>query len=478
MVYTALPVPAKPPRARSTLWLVAVWLGLAVAGTSATIGVLMLPRATEAVQALTARAIHEDPVEPVPPEAEAADDAASSVGGPEHVGDMEGEEVEVPVVEQPEEPDPLLELELAPAEKPQGLGEVATNLQPELEAATVERVVGPRPWIVHKLAPSETIDQVAHRYGVRPEVLRRWNGIREGTTKLRAGARVKVKARQIPPRRVKLEYVVQEDDTWWGIATRYGIDSEELRAANWEAPRNLVVGETLTLWIDPVIFQWVGEAAYDGGSDGFPLIRRGAVGIGPPQSGRLVNGVQIPAGDGYALRMMPSSYGTTHAVTQLVRGLRDFHDTSGYAGEIFLGSMSRRHGGTLEGHLSHQTGRDVDIRLPLRADIPSWFPLEPWRVDWVALWRLIEALEATGHVQIVFLDYQLQKNLYKAATDIGITEDERRRMLQWPRGDKAHLGVVRHSSGHERHIHVRFDCGPFETECVSTDGLPEGEGEE
>jgi LysM repeat protein len=437
---------------------------------------LMLPRATEAVQALTASAIHEEPIGPIPLGAEGATDPG---GGPDLVGDMEAEEVEVPVVEQAETPDPLQELELAPARKPDGLGVVARNEQPRIEAARVERVVGPRPWIVHKLASSETIDQVAHRYGVRPEVLRRWNGIRGDTTKLRPGARLKVKARQIPPRRVKLDYVVQEDDTWWGIATRYGIDSEELRAANWEAPRNLVVGETLTLWIDPVIFQWLTEAAYDGGTDGFPLIRRGAVGIGPPQSGRLVNGVQIPAGEGYARRMMPSAYGTTHAVTQLVRGLRDFHDTSGYAGEIFVGSMSRRHGGPLEGHLSHQSGRDVDIRLPLRADVPSWFPLKPWRVDWVALWRLIEALEATGHVQIVFLDYELQKNLYKAATDIGIGEDERRRMLQWPRGDKAHLGVVRHSRGHERHIHVRFDCGPFETECVSTDGLPiESEVEE
>jgi LysM repeat protein len=457
-------------RSPSTLRLALLWLGLAAVGTAVMVGVLTLRGRAESVRALTAQAIHEAPIEPVLDEAE-----PEPVEGEVAVAGMEGEEAEVPVVEEPETLDPVDELEMAPAERPEGLGKVAVNAAPHIEAATIETIVGPRPWIVHKVAPLETVDQVAHRYGVLPEVLRRWNGLKADANELGNGARLKVKARQIPPRRLQIDYVVQEGDTWWSIATRYGVDSQELRAANWETPRKLVVGETLSLWIDPVVFHWLGEAAYDGGTAGIPLVRRGAVGIGPPQQGRLVNGVQIPAGPGYARKMLPSSYGTTHAVLQLTTALHAFHETAGYEGELLLGSMSRRHGGPIEGHVSHQTGRDVDVRLPLLADVPTWFPLKPWRVDWAALWHLLRALDATGHVQIVFLDYSMQKNLYKVATDLGVEEDERRRMLQWPRGEKAHLGVVRHSPGHEQHIHVRFDCGAYETECVMTDGLPDVE---
>ena len=39
------------------------------------------------------------------------------------------------------------------------------------------------------------------------------------------------------------------------------------------------------------------------------------------------------------------------------------------------------------------------------------------------------------------------------------------RVLQFPRGWGASLGVVRHSPGHEGHIHVRFGCGPAEPQC-------------
>ena len=33
--------------------------------------------------------------------------------------------------------------------------------------------------------------------------------------------------------------------------------------------------------------------------------------------------------------------------------------------------MSRRYGGELTEHNSHRTGRDLDIKLPLRADLPG-----------------------------------------------------------------------------------------------------------
>jgi murein endopeptidase len=134
-----------------------------------------------------------------------------------------------------------------------------------------------------------------------------------------------------------------------------------------------------------------------------------------------------------------------------------------------LGSMSLPHGGPLPGHGSHQTGRDLDIRLPLSADNPPWFPIKPWRVDYEALWKLVEALADTGEIEAVFLDYELQKGLHKAATELGADQDALHRLIQWPRGRAEGEGLVRHAGGHLSQIHVRFRCGRHETECVSGD---------
>jgi murein endopeptidase len=199
------------------------------------------------------------------------------------------------------------------------------------------------------------------------------------------------------------------------------------------------------------------------------------VSIGAPAAGRLVNGVQVPEGEGYTAKLPESAYGTTHAVTHLVAGLAAFREQHTFEGDILLGSMSRRHGGPIGGHRSHQTGRDIDIRLPLRAGVPSWFPIRPWRVDWTAVWHLLVALIDTGEVQIVFMDYGAQKYLHRAAVALGVEEAERRRVLQWPIGYKAHRGIVRHAPGHTQHVHVRFRCGTFEPECVPESELPSGE---
>jgi murein endopeptidase len=447
------------------------WIALVVLITAAMVGI---------VTWLDRRAPAGDP----PPQwqAPAVADSEGGSGDAGGTGEVEPSpsprsaafEPEIPVDAVVAEPDPEEELDLAVAFKPAGLRRVRSNATPQIDMPEIARVDGERPWIVHRFAPTETVDQVAHRYGVTPAELRMWNGTPETTNELKTGARLKVKPRKIPPRRFELEYVVQDGDSWWGIATRYGVSSRDLRASNAREGGQLVVGETLSLWVDPVVFAW---GTQEPGSLDDVSMRAGAVGIGPPQDGRLVNGVKIPPGEGYERKMMPSSFGTTYAVRSLVATLRDFRTRSTYEGDLLLGSMSFRHGGPLPGHVSHQTGRDIDIRLPLLTSVPPNFAVKPNRIDWAALWYLLEAFADSGSVQIIFLDYELQEALYKAATAMGVSEERRREILQWPRGPKAFRGVVRHSPGHDNHIHVRFSCGPFETECVASDGKPQEDGD-
>ncbi|MEM6291618.1 MAG: LysM peptidoglycan-binding domain-containing protein [Myxococcota bacterium] len=343
-----------------------------------------------------------------------------------------------------------------------GLPKVPTVTIP---VGTIERVEGSRDWIIHTVVGRETIDQIAYRYAVKPESLRLWNGIDGKAERAKKGSRLRIKARKIPPARVELQYVVKPGDSWASIGIQYGVDSADLRATNWDAGQQLTVGQIIRLWVDPVVFHWVATE-----DDDPTKVRPGAVGVGPPQNGRLVNGVKLPDSSYYKLRLPPSSYGTTFAVEALLRGIVLFEARADYERPLTFGSMSWRHGGDLTGHVSHQSGRDLDIGLPLLEKYPEWFPVEPKRIDWETTWKLVTAMFDTGDVVVVFLDYDLQKPLFKAATKLGATEEERKQYLQYPRGPKAQ-GLIRHSRGHTKHVHVRFACGPYEVECADNSTL-------
>jgi murein endopeptidase/LysM repeat protein len=314
-------------------------------------------------------------------------------------------------------------------------------------------------WIYHRLVPGESLAEIAARYGLREADLRAHNGISPSTEKLRVGTRLHVKARRIPPPRAAVTHTVAATDTWISIARRHGVDAKELRAYNWPWKDKLREGTALTVWVDPIATAWIAAAPDDHG------IARGGLGVGAPDVGHLVGGVAIPPGDGYALRFPDSAYGTSHAVAELVRALGLHRESTSYTGVIGLGSMSRPRGGPLGKHRSHQTGRDIDIQLPRRTDVPAWLPLTPRRVDWRAVWDLAVAF-AEVDATVVYLDYALQRELYRAMKAAGIAPDELARILQYPRGWAAHRGLVRHEPGHTAHLHVRFGCGPCEVECI------------
>ena len=330
-----------------------------------------------------------------------------------------------------------------------------------------------RDWHLHVVVPVETLESIAHRYGVRPESLRMWNGLPQTANDLQNGSQLRVKPRRIPPPRFHYEYTVQPGDSWWSIGTRFGVDSYDLRAFNWGAGQRLKVGQVLQMWLDPVVFEWI---AVEERPDDPTALRVGAVGSGPPQNGRLINGLEIPDSAYWAKKLPPSSYGTTFAVGALMEAIARFESKArDYEPPLVFGSMSYKHGGPIEGHLSHQTGRDLDIRLPLRAKYPQWYDVTPKRVDWEALWHLVSAFHETGQVMVIFFDYELQAHLRRAGKKLGASDTEITAMLQYPNGPRTG-GFLRHSHGHEAHIHVRFGCGPHEPECVPSGGADELDG--
>jgi hypothetical protein len=329
-------------------------------------------------------------------------------------------------------------------------------------------------WIRHVTGPRETLDDIAARYGTDAAALREANPktLAERRRFVPEGTELRLKATRIPPARAPIDYVTRAGDTWETIAVDHRVDVLDLKSYNQVATEDsmaeLEPGRTITVWIDPAVPWTVNRKVGLEPNPAWFDFPQDALSHGHPNRGRIIGEPcllpEIP--ELYTRRFERIAHGSSHAVGVIVTAFANFRRDSGYEGEIFVGSISRPHGRRFPPHRSHQSGRDVDIRLPM---LP-WFatainpPAE--QIDWYAVWGLIDAFLATGKVEMIFLDHKLQRPLYYAALSMGASVEELEQIITWPRRDgNKGKKIIRHSSGHEGHIHVRIRCGENEPDC-------------
>lgn len=311
----------------------------------------------------------------------------------------------------------------------------------------------------HEVLAGERLSEIAERYGVSTSDIVRWNALDSARPIIRVGRPLKIYALDPPPPRTKLHYRIRPGDTWSRIARTHGVDATHLRK-RWNPKMGDVLraGEHLTIWIE--------TTAEHGTDDEHAVDPNGrSQSTGKPTRGRISGLAQLPVRpELYSVRNANHSYGSSHAIELVQQGVAAFRTASGFSGELVMGDMSQKHGGRFRPHHSHQSGRDIDIRLPLRAGLPaSTIPERSDQVDWDATWKLVRAMLDTGQVVYVFLSSTRQKYLHEAAVRAGATPEVLEDLLQYPR--RAHTAVIRHSRGHTKHIHVRFTCAPYETRC-------------
>lgn len=316
-------------------------------------------------------------------------------------------------------------------------------------------------WTKHVVRPRETLTQIALRYGVTVEQLRKWNAL-GASKKPKVRKSIKVRAKRIPLPKERLEHEVGVGDTWGAIAAEYAVASRDLHAWNYKQ-RELEVGGKLVVWFDPAKDWTVGRVL--GPLPNHHIVSPGARSVGRPQRGRIEDAVQIPPSHDYTCRSERMCWGSSYAVAGMQRAFANFRYESGYKGPIVIGSISRKFGRRFPPHKSHQSGRDVDIRLPVLPSVPDWRDPHRDEVDWMATWALIDALIDTGRVQTIFLESQLQRPLYEAARQLGHSHESLAGAITYPREKGKQWAIVRHSKGHDAHIHVRFKCGPDEPKC-------------
>ncbi len=330
----------------------------------------------------------------------------------------------------------------------------------------------------HVVIPFETLPDIARRYEVGLDDVAQWNFLNPDDPKLETGTKLSIKSpkrRPLPQQKVK--YVVDKDENTWGkIAARFDVPVTRLQAYNPDV--KLKQGTEVTIWIDP--------KPYKPRLPRKPLpeftVDKRAVSVGKPNAGRLLNGIQLPESPLYIRRTPRLMWGSSQTISNLQQAVAAFRQDVDYDGQLILSDISARDGGYLKPHKSHQAGRDIDIWLPTikgvykrkYLDTGGSKPRRPLfdEVDWYALWGLVRALIRTEAVQYVFLDWRYQEFVYRAAVEMGATEEELDEWIQWPRPRTSTKGVFRHSKDHLSHIHVRFMCAPWEPECRGKTAQP------
>jgi murein endopeptidase/LysM repeat protein len=178
----------------------------------------------------------------------------------------------------------------------------------------------------------------------------------------------------------------------------------------------------------------------------------GSVSVGFADSGRIINGVQVPPDADWTVVDPEAAWGVKEVVDDVATVIHEVRRQHPNAPALRVNHIGRKEGGYLRPHQSHQSGRDVDLAFYYRFEVP---PGARGRredmMDPALNWALIKALCIHTDVQVVLVDRRIQKVLYEHALDAG--EDQAWLDSLFKAGPKS---LVKHARRHRDHFHVRF----------------------
>ncbi len=254
------------------------------------------------------------------------------------------------------------------------------------------------------------------------------------------------------------EHKVRSGDTLSAIALQYGTTIGQLRALNGLRDDVIMPGQRLK----------IGRGAPE-----VPIRVVAGQSRGRPQRGSLVDGAQLPHSPQYYRRRPEWVWGAQHVVDHTRRAIAEVNRVHPSVHRLAIGDISAPKGGVLPGHGSHQSGRDIDLGLYFRG-APDGYPAEFVKAEdgtlhAAATWTLVHALyrasKTSAGPEKIFLDYDVQGRLYKAARKAGVSKATLGKIFQYPSGRWTRERFVKHEPKHDDHLHVRFKCPPRDDGC-------------
>jgi murein endopeptidase len=181
----------------------------------------------------------------------------------------------------------------------------------------------------------------------------------------------------------------------------------------------------------------------------------GPLSIGSPDAGLLFNPQPMPTGRLWSIRNPVETYGTTETIAFIIEAIQTVNAEFPGSPRLVIGDISRRDGGRLDLHASHQVGRDADIGFYYRTGEADDFR-RPRRneLDAPRTWALVRALITETDVQRIFLDRSIQRVLYSHALRIGEDRDWLDDIFGRRTGGRD--AIIQHVRRHKDHMHVRF----------------------
>jgi hypothetical protein len=157
----------------------------------------------------------------------------------------------------------------------------------------------------------------------------------------------------------------------------------------------------------------------------------------------------MPLADGPGVRVFQPhrAWGTELTITRLQELGAAYHYRFPVDEPVWVHDISTRFGGKLKPHLSHRTGRDVDVRIPLKRRTRGLETAKSWTIDLERAWFIVKTLIDSCDVEVIFLDRKIQRAIYRYSAKIGIPLLQRQSIIK---------GFMYHWKGHEDHFHIRF----------------------
>ncbi len=181
----------------------------------------------------------------------------------------------------------------------------------------------------------------------------------------------------------------------------------------------------------------------------------GPMSLGPPNGGRLFNGIRMPDGERWTLTDPGNAYGTQETIDSIVKAIDKVH--AAYPNgthKVIVGHISSKNGGRLKPHKSHQAGRDVDLSY-FYNEKKTWYTVaNDKNLDKDRSWAFIRAFVEDPNVEMILVDSSIQRLLREHALKKGEDPAFVDRVFQF--GGKSKRPIIRHVRGHATHIHVRF----------------------
>jgi murein endopeptidase len=180
--------------------------------------------------------------------------------------------------------------------------------------------------------------------------------------------------------------------------------------------------------------------------------RAASASIGRAARGALYGAIELPESDGIA-HAGGYAWGTANVVHALERAVRQVRDCFRDTPRLFIGDISKEHGGWLGPHASHQAGLDVDVGY-YYVTPPLWYIRATAKnLDVPRTRALLRALIEGGNVEMIFMDRSVQNLLKrgpKEAPGGDVPDDD------WFERPLKRDAIIRQEWGHATHFHVRF----------------------